>query len=149
MRIAEITTLSALAQETLLSERLLANVGGAVSFLALIIAAIGIFGVLDFFVRRRTKDIGIRGALGATRLQLVSLVLGETAPVIFAGLAIGLVLALATVRLFDSILFEVHATTPAVLVAATAAFIGAAILAATLPARRAALIDPAAALRRD
>jgi ABC-type antimicrobial peptide transport system permease subunit len=97
--------------------------------------------VLDF--------LGIRGALGATRPQLVSLVLRETAPVILAGLAIGLAFALATVRLFDSILFEVHATTPAVLAAATAAFIGAAILAAALPARRAARIDPAAALRTE
>ncbi|MFV1987729.1 MAG: ABC transporter permease [Gemmatimonadota bacterium] len=116
---------------------------------ALLMAAIGLYGVMASWVRERTRDLGIRMALGATRERLRREVLGAALSVTMAGLVAGLVLALAGSRLLVALLFEVSPADPATFVGVSVLLFAVALLAAYLPARRATGIDPAQALRAD
>src|SRR2546422_6830898 len=116
---------------------------------ALVLAAIGVYGVLNSSVAQRTREIGIRAALGATRPQLIAMVLRDSLALAGAGAIVGLALSVATGRLISSMLFEVSPTDVATMASATAILVSVAILSALLPARRAAAVDPSAALRTE
>jgi predicted permease len=148
-RIRNVTTLDTLIGNTLLREKLLAGIGGAFALLGLLLAAIGLFGLLNYSVTRRTKEIGIRAALGARAWSLVVLVLKDLLAVISGGLAAGLICSAALMRLVRSLLFGVSPVDPSVVITGAAVFLAAALIAGGLPAGRAAAIDPMVALRHE
>ena len=148
-RIREITTLETIVGNTLTREKLLAAVGGAFGFIGLLLASIGLFGLLNYSVGRRTKEIGIRAALGARRMGIISLILKDASGSLCGGLAIGLAGALAIMTLFRSLLFGIRRADPLVIGAAIGLFLVTGLLAACLPAHRAATVDPMSALREE
>jgi putative ABC transport system permease protein len=117
--------------------------------LAVTLAAVGIYGVISYSVASRTTEVGIRMTLGARHSDVVTLMLRQAIPVIVAGLTIGLAVSLALARLIDSLLFEVAPADPITSAAVAILLGGVAVAAAAFPARRAATIDPMAALRRE
>jgi predicted permease len=149
MRVREITTLDTLVGNTLLREKLLAGIGGVFAFLGLLLAAIGLFGLLNYSVARRTKEIGIRAALGAQRGELVLLVLKDLAAMVGTGLLAGLAGSLGVMTLLQSLLFGIKPADPLVMVTAMSVFLFAAFAAGALPANRAAGVDPMVALRQE
>ncbi|MGA8598287.1 MAG: ABC transporter permease [Bryobacteraceae bacterium] len=149
VRVREVTTLETLVGNTLLSEKLLAGVGGAFAFFGLILAAIGLFGLLSYSVGRRTKEIGIRAALGAERAGLVLLVLKDLIGLMGAGLIVGLAASLAIITVFKSLLFGIRDADPLVMGASAALFLVTGLIAAGFPAHRAATLDPMRALREE
>ena len=122
---------------------------GAFAVLALVLASIGIYGVVSYLVGERTHEIGIRMALGAHRTDVLKLVLGEGAKMALAGVAAGLAAGLALTRLMAKMLYGVSAADPLTFagVAATLTFV--ALAACYLPARRATRVDPIVALRYE
>lgn len=149
LRVRSTTTLEALVGGTIRTEKLLAGIGGAFAFLGLILAATGVFGLLNYSVTRRTREIGIRAVLGARRMSIYHLVLRDLFATLVAGLVAGAVGALALMRFTRSLLFEIDPADPLVIGSAMLVFLVAAAVAGGLPARRAAAIDPAVALRYD
>jgi predicted permease len=121
----------------------------AFAVLGLLLAAIGVYGVLAYFVSQRTREIGVRAALGATRRQIVGLVVRQSTAPIAIGLLVGIVGAVASGRLLQRVLYEVRPDDPAVIavVSLTLAIVG--LAASVLPARRASLVDPVTALRDE
>ncbi len=130
-------------------DRMLATLSTAFGVVALLLAALGLFSVIAYGVTQRTREIGVRMALGARRADVIGMVVGRSAALVGVGLAIGLVAALGLGRLAAGLLFGVAPADPASLAAAVAVLGGAAAVAAYLPARRAARIDPMAALRSE
>ena len=126
-----------------------ATLFGALGVLALGLAGVGLYAVISFGVARRTREIGIRAALGARAGDLVGLVLGEGVRVTLVGVALGVVLALALGRVVESLLFGASARDPVVYAVATATLLLVAALASVIPGWRAASIDPVTALRED
>jgi putative ABC transport system permease protein len=122
---------------------------GQFSLAALVLAALGIFGLMTYAVAQRTHEVGIRIALGARDRDVVRELLGESLLVIGGGTALGLLGALAVTRLLRSLLFEVRPTDPATFTGAIVILGAVALLAAYIPARRAAEIDPVEALRAE
>jgi putative ABC transport system permease protein len=122
---------------------------GAFAALALTLAAIGIYGVVAFTVQQRTGEIGIRLALGADARSVLRLVLRQAMLPVVVGLALGLAAALALTRLLRGLLYQVSATDPATLSLVAAALGAVGLIAAFVPAKRAAGVDPAISLRRD
>jgi predicted permease len=147
--VPEFGSLRALARSTLLRERMLAGLSLVFAGLSAILAAMGIFGVASFNLTRRTREVGIRLALGASRGAVARMVLCEVAWLVVAGGAIGLALFLAGNRLLGSMLFEVSADDPLTIAAAGAGLAVVATLAGLLPARRAAKTNPVDALRAE
>jgi len=122
---------------------------GLFGAMALALATAGIFGVISYSVSRRTHEFGIRMALGASRNEILRLVLKEALRLALAGVAAGVAVALGFARLMSSFLFGVRPTDPATLIVLPLLLAGAALLAAYLPARRATRVDPMAALRYE
>jgi predicted permease len=149
MRIREIITLEDMVGNTLLREKLLAGVGGACALFGLLLASVGLFGLLSYSVGRRTKEIGIRAALGAKRSEIVQLVLKDVVGLVSGGLIVGLASALAVLAIFRSLLFGIQKADPFVIGTASGLFLVTGALAASLPAHRAATIDPVCALREE
>jgi predicted permease len=116
---------------------------------ALLLTTAGVFGVMAFTVSRRTSEIGVRVALGANSTTVLGMILGQGLRSILLGVAIGAAGALVATRALESMLFGVHANDPATLAGATVVLMAAGLLAAYIPARRAARLDPIAALRRE
>ncbi len=131
------------------SERLLFFLSAAFALLATLLAVVGLYGVLDFIVARRTREIGVRMALGAERGRVMRLVLREALLLFLLGIAAGVALGLAGGRFVESQLFGVDARDPAVFVASAALLLSACLTAAAIPAWRAARIDPVHALRHE
>jgi putative ABC transport system permease protein len=127
--------------------RFSATLLGAFAFVALALAVLGIYGVMSFAVAQRTRELGVRMALGATRPQVVGMVLGESLRLAVAGLVVGLGAALAFTRALRSLLFETSTTDPLTYVVMALVLLATALVAGWLPARRAARVDPAGALR--
>jgi predicted permease len=132
-----------------LPQRIAATLLGACAALALLLAAVGLYGVVAYAVSQRTREIGIRMALGAGRRAVVRMVLEGSMKVVGLGLAIGLVLALGAARAVESFLGDVSFADPIALVAGPLVMIACALVASWLPARRAARIDPMRALREE
>jgi putative ABC transport system permease protein len=122
---------------------------GLFGALAVALAAVGIYGVISYSVARRTREVGIRIALGAARGDVVALVLRNALPLIGAGLVIGLVASLMLTHLLASLLFEVAPADPATSAAVAVMLASVALAAGAVPARRAATLDPTVALRRE
>jgi putative ABC transport system permease protein len=149
MRIRDITPLETIVGNTLRVEKLLAGVGGVCAFFGLLLAAVGLFGLLTYSVGRRTKEIGIRAALGAGSIEIVSLVVKDVAALMGGGVIFGLAAALASMALFRSLLFGIQSADPSVIGTAIGVFLITGLLAACLPAHRAAVVDPVSALREE
>ena len=122
---------------------------GIFASLALVLTAVGIYGVLSYQVSQRTNEIGIRMALGAQTRDVLKLVIGQGMRLTLIGVVIGLIAAYGLTRLIANLLFGVSATDPATFAVAAAVLAMAALLASYLPARRAARLDPAAVLREE
>jgi putative ABC transport system permease protein len=116
---------------------------------ALLLGAIGIYGVVSYIVAQRTGEIGVRLAMGAEPRSVARMVLGQSAVVIVAGITVGLVAAFAGTQLIQSLLFGISPRDPAVFVATTLLLLGVAFVACWLPARRAARLSPLDALRAE
>ena len=143
----EVRLLSSQVNATLVQERMLATLGTGFGVLALALAAVGIYGLLGYGVARRTREIGIRMALGASPTGVVALILrGARAP-LAVGIALGLPAAWALSRLFRSMLFGLTPADPIAIGGATLLLVLVAHAAAYLPARRAARVDPLVALK--
>jgi putative ABC transport system permease protein len=119
------------------------------ALLALALAATGIYGVLSYLVAQRTREIGIRMALGATQGAVLRLILKRGAILILIGTTAGLAGAIAVTRLIKTLLFEVSATDPATFALVALLLIVVALIASYIPARRATKVDPMVALRHD
>jgi predicted permease len=148
-RVRDVAVLDMLIGDTVLRERLLAGIGGAFAFLGLLLAAIGLFGLLNYSVERRTKEIGIRAALGARAFSIAGLVIRDLAVPTAGGIAAGLACSLVLMQYVQSVLFGVQPADPHVMVTGAVVFLCAALAAGGLPAWRAAAIDPITALRHQ
>ena len=133
----------------LLPTRIAASVLGGFAVLALVLAAIGIYGVVSYAASTRTREIGIRMALGAQKTAVLNMVLAQGMRLTFVGVAIGLAAALLMTRFLRNFLFGVSATDPIVFVIAAILLGGAALLACYIPALRATKVDPMVALRHE
>jgi len=136
-------------EDKLAQERIVAYFASAFGVLALLLAAVGLYGVLAYSVSRRTREIGIRMALGATRADVLRMALKESAWLVSAGIAIGAPMALAATRLISSTLFDIGAVDPVATLVAASLLVGVAAVASFIPARRASLVDPMVALRHE
>jgi predicted permease len=144
-----VKTMEAQASESLFVERMVAWLSAAFGALATLLAAIGLYGVMSYAVARRTREIGIRMALGAERRAVLWLVLKEVAVLSAIGIASGLAISLYATRFVKAQLFGLSPTDPATLAIATLTIALVAFLAGYLPARRASALDPMLALRTE
>ena len=138
-----------MVQESLLREQLMARLSGFFGGLALVLASIGLYGLLSYGVASRIKEIGIRMALGAGRRNVLSLILREAVLLVLVGLAVGVPLVLYVSRFAGTLLFDLLPTDPLSLLVAGVVLLSVALLAAYLPARRATKVDPLIALRDE
>jgi predicted permease len=145
----EVRTQEAQIDAAVRQERLFAYVAGGFAALALVLACLGIYGTLGYSVARRTAEIGLRMALGANRAAVVLMVLRESITPVLLGVAVGLAAAWASTRLIEGMLFNLAPRDTATLVVATTVLVLAALVAAWVPARRASVVDPMTALRRE
>jgi putative ABC transport system permease protein len=147
--VQSITTMEDMIAAKTAEPRFQARLLGAFSILALVLSAIGIYGVLAYSVTERTHEIGIRMALGAEAGDVVRMVLRHTLALVGMGIALGTAGALAVTGVLEKFLFEVKPTDPATFIAVAAMLVAVAVLAALLPARRAAKVDPLVSLRHE
>jgi putative ABC transport system permease protein len=147
--VGTVSTFDARLSRAVAQPRLHTILLGSFALVALLLAAIGIYGVMAVAVAQRTREIGIRMALGAVRRDVLALVVRQGFTLAAAGLALGAAAALAVTRVLRSLLFSVSATDPAVFGGIIALLAGVALVACYLPARRAARVDPMAALRHE
>jgi ABC-type antimicrobial peptide transport system permease subunit len=141
--------LKPLIEATILRERLMATLSGFFGLLALVLACIGLYGILSYGVASRTTELGIRMALGAQRGAVFWLILREALWLVLIGMAVGLPLIFALTRLAATLLFDLSPTDPVSLSAAALLLFGVALLAGYLPSRRATRVDPIVALRYE
>jgi putative ABC transport system permease protein len=147
--VAGIASMEAIVDEANGQPRFYATMVGAFAGLALLLAAVGVYGVMAYSVSQRTSEIGVRLALGAGQQQICRLVLGDSLRLAAVGLVCGAAGALAAGRAIRSLLFGVRSGDPVTYVATAALLVGVALLASYLPARRAMRIDPMTALRTE
>jgi predicted permease len=147
--ITDVRTLRQAVRVQLREDRMFATLASFFALLALVLGAIGIYGIMAYRVARRTSEIGVRIALGAQRSDVLWLVMRETLVLLVAGAAVGVPAALVAARLIRSQLFALDASDPVTIACATAVLFGAGALASFLPALRAAAVEPALALRSD
>lgn len=147
--IAGIQTMDARVAASVAQQRMQMNLLGAFAAMAILLAAIGIYGVMSYAVTQRAHEIGIRFALGAARRDVMALVLRQGLTMVSIGVALGLAGALLTTRVLRALLFGVSSTDPSVFAAIVVVVVVTAWVAAYLPARRAAGLDPVATLRGE
>lgn len=142
-------TMEFLAQRSMVQLSFTMLTLGVVSALALLLGAVGLYGVLSYVVAERTREIGVRMALGATIRAVRRQVVAQGTRVVLVGVAIGLAIALAATRLLGTLLFEVGALDPVIFAAMSIMMLGVGALASYVPARRASGVDPIEALRGE
>jgi ABC-type antimicrobial peptide transport system permease subunit len=147
--VAQARTLSSQVDRSLVNERLIARLLSAFAILALILAAVGLYGVLGYSVERRTGEIGLRLALGATRGGVLRSVLRQSAIVVVIGSSVGAAATQLLARPLSDLLYGVTTSDPAVLGLAAGCLFVVAMAAAAVPAWRAARVDPLVALRQE
>jgi ABC-type antimicrobial peptide transport system permease subunit len=147
--VTNISTMEKQIEQVLLRERLVAMLSTAFGSVALVLASIGLYGILAYAVARRTNEIGIRMALGSTRSGVVWMILREGLALAAGGVFIGLPLVLAIGKVAKASLYGIEPFDPLALVTAALLLLVLAALAAVLPGRRASLLDPSTALRRE
>jgi putative ABC transport system permease protein len=143
------TTLEDHLAEAVAANRLTVALVTACGLMAFVLAAVGVYGIVAFAVERRTREIGIRVALGAQPGQVLALLAREGGRVILAGVVLGLVAAWASTRLLTSMLYGISATDPATFLVVPAGVAVIALVASCVPAARALGINPVAALRHE
>jgi predicted permease len=149
VQVIGLQTMSDVVDQSIVQERFIAQTATAFSLVALLLACIGLYGVMSNAVTRRTNEIGIRMALGAKSGDVVRLVMREVLVLVVLGTVIGLLASFATMRLLSNLLFDVRPTDPLTIVFSTLLLIMVAVLAGYLPARRASHVDPLIALRAE
>jgi ABC-type antimicrobial peptide transport system permease subunit len=145
----ELRTLSAQVDGVMVQERVMATLAGTFGLLALILASIGLYGLLAYRVARRTKELGIRMTLGARRSSVIIMVLKSALQLVVIGVVLGIPAAWAASRWIASMLFRLQPTDPATFAGSAVTLLAVALLAAYVPARRASRVDPMTALRHD
>jgi predicted permease len=143
----DVTTESQQIDRLLFQERLVARLSGFFGLLALVLACIGLYGLLAYEVVRRTREIGIRTALGAQEADVLRLVVRQGLALTLVGAVIGIGAALGVTRYLKSMLYDVHANDPVTMVVVGLLLVLVALAACFIPARRAANVDPVVALR--
>ena len=146
-RLRTLHTIEAQLDDTLQNDRLLALTSAAFGTMAALVTLVGLYAVLAHMVTMRRREIGVRVAIGASSRHVVGMVAGRAVTLTIAGVILGVPAALGAGRLAESLLFGVQPADPLVIAGSALAFVGIAGLAAFLPARRAARIDPAVTLR--
>jgi len=144
-----VDSVAANVERQLGSLRAIAALAGVLGLIALVLATVGVFSVFAYFVQRRTREIGIRTALGASTTRVVALIVRDTGRAIVAGIVVGLAAGIGAARLLQSELFGASAFDPTVFAAVALLLASAGVVATYIPARRAARIDPMSALRQD
>jgi putative ABC transport system permease protein len=147
--VSRVDTMTAIERDSTGSRRFPMLLLGAFGAVALVLAIIGVYGVVSYLVAQRSREIGIRVALGAQRAQVLRLVVGGALRPVIAGLAAGSIGAVFTSRLLGTLLFDVKPSDPSVLAMIAGTLAGAALLASLVPARRATRVDPVQVLRAD
>ena len=147
--VSEVRTLRSQVEFASMKERIAGTFVGSFGLVALILAAVGIYGVIAYTTRQRTREIGIRMALGAQRIQVLRLVLGQGLRLTLTGLTLGLVLSLALTRFLGSLLFGIAPTDALTFCAVAPLLCAVALGACYLPARRATSVDPMVVLRYE
>jgi ABC-type antimicrobial peptide transport system permease subunit len=149
LALSEVTTLENRLSETVAEPRFTMTLFALFAVLALGLAAVGIYGLMSQAVGQRTRELGLRMSLGARPSDVLSLVLGEGARLSGLGIVIGIVLAIAVARAFESFLFGIEKLDPPTLAAVVVVAGAAGLLASYVPARRASRIDPIQSLRLE
>ncbi|HLJ41841.1 MAG TPA: FtsX-like permease family protein, partial [Candidatus Acidoferrales bacterium] len=147
--VSDVQMMEDLMVESLATQRFNMLLLGLFAVLALILAAVGIYGLISYGISQRTHEIGIRIALGAQRGAVLRMVMGEGAKLVFLGIAIGSAGAFALTRLMASLLFEVKPTDPSTFAGVAILLAIVALAACYIPARRAMKVDPMVALRHE
>jgi len=147
--LANVNTMESLIDQTTGPRRFSMLLLGSFAGLALVLASIGLYGVMSYTVTQRARELGVRVALGAASRDVLTMVLGQGARLAVIGVAIGLVTSLAVTRVMKDMLFGVSVTDPLTFVAISTVLLGVALLASYLPARRATRVDPIEALRSE
>jgi predicted permease len=142
-------TMAQLAADTMLELSFTTLMLGIVSTLALLLGAIGLYGILSYVVARRTREIGVRMALGAQASRVQRMVVVQGARVVLVGVTVGLAVAVASTRVLERLLFDVEPADPSTFLSMTAALVAVGLLASWLPARRASRVDPIESLRGE
>jgi predicted permease len=145
----DVKTESEQIDRLLFQERLVARLSGFFGLLALVLACVGLYGLLSFEVSRRTREIAIRMALGAHRVSVLKLVLRQGIVLAIVGAAVGIGVALGVTRYLTSMLYDVHANDPLTMIAVAVLLTLVALAACYIPARRAMRVDPMVALRYE
>jgi ABC-type antimicrobial peptide transport system permease subunit len=145
----DVRTQSQEIDELLLQERLVARLASFFGFLAILLACVGLYGLLSYEVTRRTREVGIRMALGAQQPDVLRLIAKQGVVLAVTGIAIGVVAALGLTRFVASMLYGVKPTDPLTFALVSLLLLGVALLACFLPARRATKVDPMVALRYE
>ena len=140
-------TLASQVMESIRQERILAELSGLFGAMAVFLAAAGLFGITSYSVARRRREIAVRVAVGASRRDVMRAVMGRVVVPIALGLALGIALSMWLSRLVSALFFGVSPGDPLLLMLASAALVGTALLAAWIPARRAHAVNPAGILR--
>jgi putative ABC transport system permease protein len=147
--VSDIRTLDERLDQSVAQPRVSMIVLGSFAVMALVLAAVGIYGVLSYTVAQRTRELGIRMALGAEPKSVMRLVVGQAMTPALIGVVLGLAGAWSATRLMSSLLFGVSATDPITFIAVALFLLGIAAIASWLPARRATRVDPLIALRAE
>jgi len=147
--LANVTTLAGLVDDSMVQPRFSLLLVGSFGGLALVLAMIGMYGVISYSVQQRTQEIGIRMALGASRGAVLRMILGLGAQLAALGIAIGLLASWMVTRTMESFLYQVRATDPLTFAAVSTALMCVALAACYIPARRAMSVDPNIALRYE
>ena len=147
--VSQMQTLSGVVSESIVAPRSTMWLFAIFAAMALLLGAVGVYGVISYAVVERTSEIGIRLALGAEKREVMRLVMGQGARMALIGVSIGVAVALAATRFLAGLLYGVQPSDPMTFTVVSALLAGVALLASYLPARRATRVDPMVALRYE
>jgi ABC-type antimicrobial peptide transport system permease subunit len=135
--------------QALWAPRMAAGLFGVFGLLGMMLAVVGVYGVMAYMVLQRTSEIGVRMAMGASAIDVMRMVVGQSMRLALAGIGLGVVVALALTRLVANLLYDVAPNDPVTFIAVASILAATALIAGGIPAWRAARIDPVTALRQD